>query len=138
MTLVYGTDHFTLDSMGDLEGETDGVERWRNGRFHSRLECDDPRVAGEMTSTWNTDVSGGAANGAMVQWGTSRLANSGGEWVGTFSGVYTSATRDVLAWWLTGEGDYEGLSMYLWEPTTSTSGTAQFRALIFPGSPPTP
>lgn len=138
MTLVYGTDHFAIDSQGDLESRTGGVEHWRGGRFHSRLECDDARIAGDMTATWNSDVTGTYNDGALVQWGTARLSNSGGEWVGTFSGVYTSKTRDSLTWWLTGKGDYAGLSLYLWEPSSSTSGTAQFRALIFPGSPPTP
>lgn len=134
VTLVTGTDTFTLDE-GRVTKEPDGSSHGRQGWFRSTLTSDDERVSGTAVSTWSTDRWGTEYDGAAVQWGRSRITNPGGRWVGRYTGVYTPETHDMLTWWFTGTGGYEGLSMYMWE-TTSGGFEATFHALVFPGEPP--
>jgi hypothetical protein len=135
-TLVTGTDVFSVNE-GTVTTDADGSSHSRNGGFHSTLICADKRVAGTQVATWSSDRWGTESSGALVQWGTARISNSGGGWIGRYTGVYTSETHDVITWWFTGTGGYKGLSMYMWEQT-STGFEAPFQALVFPGSPPTP
>ena len=134
VTLVTGTDTFTLDH-GSSTTDPDGTMHYRGGGFRSTLKSDDKRVSGTQVATWSTDRWGTPYDGALVQWGTSRITNSGGGWVGRYTGVYTPKTYDMITWWFTGTGGYRGLSMYMWE-TTSGGFEATFNALIFPGRPP--
>ncbi|WP_107772202.1 hypothetical protein [Nocardioides sediminis] len=134
VTLVTGTDTFSLDE-GRVRSDPDGTSHGRGGRFWSTLESDDERVSGTHVATWSTDRWGTAYDGALVQWGKSRITNDGGAWVGRYTGVYTPQTHDMMTWWFTGTGGYEGLSMYMWE-TTSGGFEATFHALVFPGEPP--
>jgi hypothetical protein len=134
VTLVTGTDTFSLDE-GRVRSDPDGTSHSRGGEFRSTLESDDERVSGTHVATWSTDRWGTVYDGALVQWGKSRITNAGGGWVGRYTGIYTPKTHDVMTWWFTGTGGYEGLSMYLWE-TTSGGFEATFHALVFPGEPP--
>jgi hypothetical protein len=134
-TLVTGTVRFSIDQ-GTVTTDPDGSEHSRNGITTSTLTCNDPRVAGEVVESWNSDRWGqGPANGSLVQWGTSRLTNGGGTWVGKYTGAATTQTSDLITWWYTGTGEYAGLSFFMWI-TESNSGT--WRGLLFPGKPPTP
>lgn len=134
VTLVTGTDTFSLDE-GKVRSDPDGTSHSRGGRFWSTLESDDERVSGTQVATWSTDRWGTAYDGALVQWGKSRITNDGGAWVGRYTGIYTPQTHDMMTWWFTGTGGYEGLSMYMWEATTG-GFQATFHALVFPGEPP--
>jgi hypothetical protein len=81
------------------------------------------------------DLWGTADNGALVQWGSSRLENDGGAWAGEGSGVYSSDRGDTIAFWYTGTGGYAGLSYFeLW----TGRDPWEIQGQIFPGDPPTP
>lgn len=128
-TLVTGSDAFSVD-MGTATTDADGTIHDR-GAFRSTLTCDDERVAGRMVAQWNTS----RWDGALIQWGRARITNDGGRWVGRYTGVFTAKTFDMITWWFTGTGGYEGLSMYMWEETSGgPEGT--FHALVFPGGVP--
>ena len=43
-----------------------------------------------------------------------RIENAGGAWVGTLSGISTSASGEMLSAWFEGTGAYEGLSFFEW------------------------
>lgn len=134
VTLVTGSDTFSYDE-GRVKKDPDGTSHSRHGWYRSTLKSNDERVTGTHVATWNSDRWGTLYDGALIQWGTARITTRGGGWVGRYTGIYTSKTHDVLTWWFTGTGGYEGLSMYLWEET-SGGFEATFHALIFPGDPP--
>lgn len=131
-TYVSGTESISITE-GTVTRQPDGTVHSRGGTTVMLLESDDPRVAGTMRETWDHDRWGTASDGALVESGTATLTNPAGTWVGTFSGVYTSATTDVVTWWLVGSGGYEGLSLFRW---VIGSGSGSWSALVFPGSPP--
>ena len=135
VAVVSGTGTCPTVDLGDATTDADGVTHYRGGTFACTVSTDDPRVSGTETAPWNIDLWGTDINGALVQWGTSRLENDGGAWVGTGSGVYSSDRGDIIAFWYTGTGGYAGLSYFeLWtgrEPWT-------IEGQIFPGDPPTP
>jgi hypothetical protein len=139
VTLVTGTDAYSLTPYRTTTGP-DGTVHQRRWLFSSTLTSRDKRVAGAQEGTWNADRWPGRDDDVgMVQWGRSTITNSGGTWVGRYSGVYTPETYDAITWWFTGTGDYKGLSMYLWEtPMPTVEDRMMFYALIFPGKPPTP
>ena len=85
------------------------------------------------------DAWGSAASGAMVTWSPElRIENAGGAWVGTLSGVFTSATGEMLSAWFEGTGAYEGLSFFEWIGVPGGAGPSGFpvMGLLFPGKPP--
>jgi len=131
-TLVTGTiEGFSL-SIGTPTVNADGSVSYRNGRASYRLISNDPRVTGSVTGTWQADTWGSADNGSLVQWGTDVLTNNGGTWEGTFTGIYTSETADMISWWFVGTGAYDGLTFYL----LMTDLEGEWTGLIFPGTPP--
>jgi hypothetical protein len=110
--------------------------------LHSRggtVECvdqtNDPRVNGTFTGTFLSDRWGSPIPAALVQWGTVRLVNAGGTWEGSFTGVYSADRGDIITYWWTGTGGYDGLAYF--EQTTGTSPWP-IRGMIFPGDPPNP
>ena len=75
-----------------------------------------------------------------MQWGTGHLENAGGAWDGTMTGSYSAATGDLLLFWFTGSGGYEGLSYAMWAVLSpaEVAWTYKVDGIIFPGSPPAP
>lgn len=135
VAVVSGTGTCPTADLGNATTDTKGVTHYRGGLFRCTVATDDARASGTETATWNADLWGTADNGALVQWGTSRLENDGGAWVGNAGGVYSSDRGDMIAIWYRGTGDYEGLGYFeLW--TGSDPWTIQ--GLMFPGDPPTP
>jgi hypothetical protein len=133
--LVAGTMTFTV-SEGTVTTNDDGSSESRDGSVTEEFTSADARVAGTATETWETDRWGqSASDGALVQWGTGELTNDGGSWEGTYSGIYSTETGDVLYRWWTGGGDYEGLTFFTWI-TDSTTSTWEWSGLIYPGTPP--
>lgn len=130
VTLVTGSDVWTVVKDGAKTTAPDGTTHTR-GRFRSRLESADDRVAGTTVATWNTK----RWEGALTQWGEVRITTSTGGWVGRYSGIYTAKTFDVISGWYTGTGGNKGLSMYMWEQG-SGGLEVTFQALIVPGKPP--
>ena len=103
--------------------DPDGTVHVRDGWFSCVVTSNDPRAAGTSRYTWNADRWGEEEDkGSMVQWGTIRLRNAGGTWVGRWDGIYTSDTGDLAFYLLSGTGDYAGLSYYRW--TYKTFGTS--------------
>ena len=131
--LVSGKETCTVVT-GDLTTDPDGTGHYRNGVSNCREEANDPRVSGTETGDWNADTWGKLGDGALVQWGTLRLENSGGVWVGHLTGVYSSKTGDLITVWFQGSEGYAGLSYY---QRITGFGPWQFTGLIYPGSPPT-
>lgn len=136
-TFVAGQDacDFADDVHATWTTDPDGTVRVRDGWFTCTVTADDPRAAGTARATWNADRWGEEDHGAMVQWGTIRIENAGGTWVGTYAGIYTSDTGDTVTSLLRGTGDYEGLSFYRWQYKTF-GATWPTEGLIFPGAVP--
>jgi hypothetical protein len=66
------------------------------------------------------------------------LENEVGAWEGSFSGVYTSETGDMLTVWFTGTGGCAGLSYFQFieaAPGKVMTGV-DYYGFIFPGSSP--
>ena len=135
--LVGARVNFVVPDQGTLTTDPDGTQHSRNGTVTATLVGNDPRITGTETATWNSDRWGaGVHNGAITQWGTTVLETADGTWEGPYAGVFTTATTDVFTYWLTGTGDYEGLSMFMWTTESNQRGEAVYYALIFPGDPP--
>lgn len=113
---------YTLEIQGEpdwgvRQDSADGsmIER-RGFEKLERLEATDPRASGLMTTSENwTQVE---ADGTRVDTSsvTVRLTNDGGSWSGP--GEFIEASSDQVMEMagittLTGEGDYEGLTLYL-------------------------
>jgi hypothetical protein len=136
---VYVTATATFSvSDGEVTTDPDGTMHTRGGKATATLKGNDPRFTGTEVSTWNTDRWGtDPSNGAMTQWGKTVFTTEGGTWVGPYSGVYTSETTDLITWWLTGEGGYAGMSLFMWfSESDANTATGVYRGLIFPGDPP--
>ena len=138
VSVVSGTLTCPSIDFGPVTTDADGVQHARAGTIVCDAATNDPRVTGTSTDTWSVDYWGSAdhTNGALVQWGSSRLDTAGGEWVGTYSGVYSSDRGDTIVYWYTGTGAYEGLTYF--ELVTGAGGLWTIRSQIYPGSPPQP
>lgn len=128
---------------GPIIKEPDGIaSHERGGGVGCTDTANDPRVSGNVSGSFDSDAWGEDWSlGVIVEWGTIRLENSGGAWEGTWSGVYTAETGDMITNWYTGTGAYAGLSYYQFvhaPPGTVASGI-QYDGVIFPGGlPPRP
>jgi hypothetical protein len=143
---TFVTSRGTFDlKLGTVTTDPDGTGRQRGGKVTSSSTANDPRATVTCEDTWETNAWGksGATGpyadrglpGSFVQWGTSHCTNAGGTWDGSFAGLYTTATTDIITWWYRGGGGYKGWSMVSWIDETP-SGVGH--ALIFPGDiPPT-
>jgi len=135
-TVVSGTESCTFEKQGTttLVGET---YEYRDAVLSCTDASNDPRVSGPVTYTWEYD---GWAQGTHVQWGTGRLENAGGAWDGTMTGSYSAPRGDLLLFWFTGSGGYEGLSYAMWAVLSpaEVAWTYPVDGIIFPGSPPAP
>jgi hypothetical protein len=130
-----------LVSIGTQTKDASGDTHIRDGTFHCTTVSNDPRVSGEITGTWAMNAWGPTPqNSSFVQWGTVRLENEGGAWDGTYTGMFTPDTGDLISFWFTGTGAYEGLSYFEWDVMPISLGPVGFPVvgLIFPGSPPVP
>ena len=128
---------FRITSEGTFTTDSDGSMHTRVGAGRAIFVGNDPRITGEETITWNTDRWGsGVTDGAITQWGNAVIETADGTWEGSFSGVMTSDMTDVITWWLSGTGDYEGQSMFMWTTETNLRGEGINYALVFPGSSP--
>ena len=132
-TLVEGEAACSID-MGDYTTTSDGTAQHRDGNVTCTLTTNDPRVSGHEVDRWNGDrwSEGGTA---LIQWGSSRIRNQGGTWVGRFTGMYTDLTQDTITYWYRGTGDYAGLSFYLAITQPPSGYTWPVHGLISPGTP---
>jgi hypothetical protein len=136
-TVVSGTESCTFEKTGTTTTDADGTGHYRGAVLSCTDMSNDPRVSGPVTYTWEYD---GWGQGATVQWGTGRLENAGGGWDGTMTGSYSTPRGDLLLFWFTGSGGYEGLSYAMWAVLSPAvvAWTYPVDGIIFPGSPPAP
>ena len=114
----------------------DGLWSWRDGAVTIEVEASDPRASGTLSGFANADVDLETGNG--IEWGTLRIENAGGTWVGPYTameyrppeGVFT-ATSGMLV----GDGDYAGHTMSLWLDWVQ-NGPGKVHGVIFKGQPP--
>jgi hypothetical protein len=138
-TYVSATGSMSLD-FGTETTDPDGTVHNRGGKAKVTLRGTDPRFTGTEVSTWNVDawVNKPGDEVALVQWGTTEFTTADGSWVGPYSGAYTDATEDdIITWWLTGKGAYEGMTLFMWvRKSDPASASMLYEGLIFPGEPP--
>lgn len=107
----------------------DGVTRYRGGETWTGIgvEASDPRLAGELSSTFDRDVHPGDIG---VVWGTTAITNDAGSWTGTFIGPIRR--EDTYVWpavvRLAGNGAYEGLSAIILQ-----DNRGRFEGVLLPG-----
>jgi hypothetical protein len=133
---VTGTQIPDSFTSGDTQQVGDVVQV-RDGSAVHTLEMSDPRVSGTVTVVFNLDEY--LPDEAGFQWGTSRLENGGGAWVGEWSGVFwTPPGAGDSVWdfstWAVGEGEYEGLTFYY--RISGIGPDRDVEGFIFPGDPP--
>jgi hypothetical protein len=137
----------TGGTAGTQTGLTTGSRAWFEGAIRGQgmsvaqvLETDNPRINGELTSTFSYDSY--ERLGLFVANGTSSLANEGGEWSGTFSyigggddgisgGSPLSGIGTIV---MQGEEGYEGLTAYVVINEAGAETTVE--AAVFPGEMP--
>ena len=133
--MVQGTELFTVVDTG-----TD--DPWIVLRCYDTTN--DPRVSGTSTDTWSVDFYSekGRPPTVGIDWGWRRLVNEGGSWEGPIVGVVFPGPRDEITFWLTGSGDYEGLTYYMHigavAGPTPEGAVYPIEGIIFRGSPPSP
>ncbi len=134
-TLVTGEMDCTFE-LGEVTAAPGGILQERGGSVTCVVTTNDPRVSGHEVDVFDADRwTEGFAN-TLVQWGTARLRNGGGTWVGRYTGIYTDATEDIITYWYSGKGSYAGLSLYMAITQPPTGMTWPVTGLIFPGTPP--
>ena len=128
---------------GEVTGGVDGMLSvgdlwsWRDGASTIEVEASDPRASGTWSSFANADIDNETGHG--IGWGTLRVENAGGTWVGPYTDmIYTppegafTATSGMLV----GDGDYAGYTMSLWLDVLQSSPVGKFHGVIFKGQPP--
>jgi hypothetical protein len=135
---LYSTGTFELIDGGEGQFSKVGDVIQERGAFIAyEGEASDPRASGYMTvgvsGSWFS--AGSPSADTWVFSAIARLENADGAWEGPVSGI-AHPTGFTSVGWLTGEEDYEGLTMFI---RGSYDGTTAFgENLVFAGDPPTP
>jgi hypothetical protein len=110
-----------------------GVVEIRNQVLLCADTATDPRLAGDLTVTMNSDEH---PTGEWYGWGTVELRNDGGAWSGYFVIASTSsaATMEFDGLWV-GSGGYEGLEAI--HHVVSAGGSSTLTSRIFEAGPVT-
>lgn len=142
-TWVTGTAYWAPSCTGPVSREVDGIVTQDRGRVcePTRYEMSDPRLSGQASWRWNTDIYETADGDTAFLHGATFLRNDGGGWTCPVMRLQLDATStaqfnsdDVML--CTGDGGYAGLSALVVQETGST-GSVQ--ALVFSGdAPPLP
>jgi hypothetical protein len=104
----------------ELETVVDGVSQYRGTLAEGdAIEVSDPRVSGPLTVTLNADVHQ-IGDSELIMFRTLgwRIENDGGAWSGqgtalVHGGDTVDDSTEISTVVLTGEGDYEGHTLYL-------------------------
>jgi hypothetical protein len=107
------------------------VTELRGQEMTSLETLNDPRVTGTSQITLNGDLHGTV----MAEWGTTRLENADGAWVGTWTGAsWNDGSATSVSGWLAGSGAYAGYTYYfhVYGPSTPF----QVEGIIFEGTAP--
>ena len=128
---------------GEVTGGVDGMLSvgdlwsWRDGAVTIEVEASDLRASGTFSSVANADVDLETRQG--IEWGTLRVENAGGTWVGPYTAMWYSPPEGAFAatsGMLAGDGDYAGYTMSLWFDGLRGSPVGKFHGVIFKGQPP--
>ena len=119
--------------------ESEGERLWssRDGVWTIEVEASDPRASGTMSGFYNADVDFETGHG--IEWGTLRIENAGGTWVGPYTAMeYEPPEGDFAAasGMLVGDGDYTGYTLYLQLDVTQYGPIRELHGVIFKGQPP--
>lgn len=111
-------------------------ERGHSG-VHVSFKASDPRVSGEQIIVSVDDYPAIEADGGRHSL-LVRIENADGAWQGPVTGVDLPDYLVVESGWLTGEGDYEGLSFFYSYHDDTASDIHTGQGMIWPGEPPPP
>jgi len=89
----------------------DRILHIRNSRQIWFDDANDPRIRGDVTLTINVNfhLAPLPVFGHGPMWGTVRIENAGGSWVGSWVGKRTTQGHSFVRTVLKGEGGYDGL-----------------------------
>jgi hypothetical protein len=128
-----GSGWISIDERGE-EVEIDGVG-YLHGQISTMLaeviEVDDPRAGGTAVFTQQAEDYGGFG----PTWGTFRVEDDAGAWVGDVSGVWRG-TASSFSGWLIGEGAYEGLIQYRLYDVVNAISPIEFSGITYPADAP--
>jgi hypothetical protein len=117
--------------------EDDRLYRSRDGVWAVETEASDPRASGTLSGFYNADVD--VETGHGIEWGTLRIANAAGTWVGPFTAMeYEPPEGDFMtgSGMLVGDGDYAGYTLYLQLDIEQYGPVRELHGVIFKGQPP--
>jgi len=119
-------DGYTITKVGD-------VAQYRGGVLSFTDRMNDPRVDGTVTFSWSVDAYVSAAS----EWGSMKVENKNGSWVGPCAGA-AWAVGDGFAWscWLTGKGAYDGYTYYKQSLKEESEQFVTIIGAVYPGEPP--
>jgi hypothetical protein len=137
---VYFTATGQMTDAADADGmlsTADGIWSWRDGAYAIEVEASDPRASGTLSFFANADHD--LETGHGIDWGTLRVENAGGTWVGPYTGMgyaspegrYSSTSAMLL-----GDGDHAGYTMSLWLDAFPGSPVGNVHGVIYKGQPP--
>ena len=112
---------FTLEPVEESSNQH-MPEVMRGHQEANSIESTDARASGLLTGSVNWNIAVGEDTGALSAAMSQRLTNDGGAWVGEGWGMLADAdgsSRMARMTVLTGDGDYEGLTLILshaWDP----------------------
>jgi len=137
---VYFTATGQMTDAADADGmlsKADGLWSWRDGAYAIEVEASDPRSSGTLSFFANADSD--LETGQGIDWGTLRVENAGGTWVGPYTGMGYKSPEGAFSstsGMLVGDGDYAGYTMSLWLDAFPGSPVGKVHGVIFKGQPP--
>lgn len=116
----------------EVSTTADGVTQIRGVVGEQTLTMEDPRLSGTERFVHNEDHFGDVVGPV---WGTSRIENDGGAWVGSYRGLMFADGSATYFGTYVGEDGYEGLSAACVSTSDGTSGFTG-ECVIYPGPVP--
>ena len=110
----------------------DGVTQVRGVVGEQTLTMEDPRLSGTERFVHNEDHYGDVVGPV---WGTSRIENDGGAWVGSYRGLMLVDGSATYFGTYVGADGYEGLSAACVSTSDGTSGFTG-ECVVYPGAVP--
>lgn len=151
-----GPSFFTGELISEFEPTVFGSNTEVNGRLEGRgvlfegdaIEVSDPRVSGSLTRAGNANVHEGIGDSVVISFQADawRIENEAGTWSGQGTGLLRSGPDgpggedavEISTVVLTGEGGYEGHTLYLIVDWTAEQAPAVEGAVFVGDAPPMP
>ena len=96
----------------------------------------DERISGNVAITWSAAAETTADENNDALWGTVRISNDGGTWVGQWVGFVDDQGRHHITEWFEGTGAYEGLRYIEQGVQRERGGLLDVTGLIYEGAAP--